>query len=355
MTTSKTHHSPSRRAVIKALGASTLAFPMIAPARKSWGTEKLVFVAWGGANQDTYGKVQVPAFEKDTGIKVVMAQGPDYAKLKAQVLTANVEWDLLTMTGPIAVGAEREGLLEPIDYDVVKRPDAYLPVRPATFPIYTYWGGIAFDPKRFPRNKVPGTWAQFWDGKAFPGRRGLRDRPDEMFEIALMADGVAPKKLWPLDVDRAFKALERIKPITTKWIAQTPQTITLVQTNEIDFSYAFAGRVDAAQAQGISMDFVSEQPLIAPTYIGVPKGTKNRAAAMKLLSYFMRPDMQAEYANQLPGNGPVLRAAVPLMGGKAKAMLPDLDNPNTAVTDIDWWADNYAKMAPRFKQWLLTA
>ena len=32
-----------------------------------------------------------------------------------------------------------------------------------------------------------------------------------------MADGVAPDKLYPLDVDRAFKKLEEIKPNITVW------------------------------------------------------------------------------------------------------------------------------------------
>ena len=48
--------------------------------------------------------------------------------------------------------------------------------------------------------------------KKFPGRRALRNHPIATLEAALMADGVAPDKLYPLDVDRAFKKLEEIKP-----------------------------------------------------------------------------------------------------------------------------------------------
>ncbi|MBL8703680.1 MAG: ABC transporter substrate-binding protein [Rhodospirillales bacterium] len=343
----------SRRKLL-AGGASLAAVgPFAIVPGRALGAQQIVFVGYGGANQDAYEKLQCAQFTKDTGIKVIMASGVDLAKLKAQVMTKNVEWDMMTMSSGLAVGAEREGLLEKVDYSVVKWQDSIQPKREATFPFYTYWGGVAYDPKRFTADKVPKTWADFWNAGKFPGRRGLRDRADEMLEIALMADGVDPKKLFPLDIDRAFKSLDKIKPHVTKFIAQTPQTISLVQTNEIDFSYAFAGRVANAQAQGLSMEFVSAQPLIISTFVGIPKGTKNRDAAMKLMSYFAMPEMQAAYGNALPGNGPIARAAIPLLSGKAKSMLPNPDDPQTAYVDMDWWADNYAEATKRFKSWLL--
>ncbi|MCC6471872.1 MAG: ABC transporter substrate-binding protein [Alphaproteobacteria bacterium] len=343
----------SRRKLLAAGVGVAAAGPYVIVPGRALGAQQIVFVGYGGVNQEWYEKLMVAEFTKDTGVKVIMSSGPDLAKLKAQVMTKNVEWDIMTMSSGLAVGAEREGLLEKVDYSVVKWQDSIQPSRECTFPFYTYWGGVAFDPKRFPIDKVPKTWADFWDAKKFPGRRGLRDRADEMLEIALMADGVPPKKLFPLDMDRAFKSLDRIKPHVAKFIAQTPQTISLVQTNEIDFSYAFAGRVDAAQKEGISMDFVSGQPLIISTFIGVPKGSKNREAAMKLMSYFARPDMQAAYGNALPGNGPIARAAMPMLSGKAKSMLPNADDPQTAFVDMDWWADNFAEATKRYKQWLL--
>ena len=62
---------------------------------------------------------------------------------------------------------------------------------------------------------------------------------------------------------------------------------------------------------------------------------------------------QAAYANKLPGNGPIARAAFPLLSGKAKSMLPNADDPQTAFIDVDWWANNFAEATQRYKQWLL--
>ena len=94
---------------------------------------------------------------------------------------------------------------------------------------------------------------------------------------------------------------------------------------------------------------------INPSYIAMVKGSRKRDAAMHLLDSFMRPDLQAAYCNALPGNGPIALDAAPRLDGKVKAMLPDCDNPQTAVTDVALWADQYAPVAARFKEWLLTS
>jgi spermidine/putrescine-binding protein len=49
-------------------------------------------------------------------------------------------------------------------------------------------------------------------------------------------------------VERAFKALDKIKPSVSHWITATPQTISLIQRNECDFTYAYNGRVFAVAA-----------------------------------------------------------------------------------------------------------
>lgn len=341
-----------RRPVLAALGAALAAPAVIVPTRAS-AAERIVFVGWGGTTQEAQQRTIVDPFMKETGIEVISTSGPDVAKLKAQVRTGNIEWDVLSLPGPQAVAAAREGLLEKIDYSIVDATDVFLPGKEMTLPWYSYGGGIAYDPKRHPAGKHPRTWPQFWDTKAFPGRRGLRARPDETLEVALLADGVPAKQLHPLDVARAFKALDRIKPYVPKWIVETPQTITLVQNKEVDFVYTYNGRVEAAQRQGISIDYVYSNNLVTPGFMAVAKGTRNRAAAMKLVNAFLRAEWQAGFCNAM-GYSPNKRAAMALLTPEVRAHQPNLDDPNTGVVDVEWWADNFAEVNKRFKEFLLT-
>src|SRR5690606_32151017 len=102
-----------------------------------------------------------------------------------------------------------------------------------------------------------------------------------------------------------------------------------------------------------SMEFVYKNNIITPSYMCVTKGTKNKDAAMKLVNYFLRPDLQADFCN-IMGYTPVKRAAMPLLTEEVRNQQPDLDDPGTAVTDVEWWADNFAEVNKRFKEWLIS-
>ena len=72
------------------------------------------------------------------------------------------------------------------------------------------------------------------DAQAFPGRRALSAYPQEMMEIALLGDGAARDKLYPLDAKRAFAALNRIKPNIGVWWSSGAQSAQLIKDGEVD-------------------------------------------------------------------------------------------------------------------------
>lgn len=342
--------SLSRRKFLTITAAGLTAIPL--SGRVAFAqTGSLVWVGYGGSTQDAQRVAFVDPFTKDTGINVTAAAGPDLAKLQAQVQTGNMEWDVLSVIGSQAIRAGASGLLEAIDYNVVDKEG--LEVEPLEYcaPYYAYGGGIAYDPKRNPN--PPTTWKEFWDVDTFPGRRGLRNRPDENLEIALMADGVPAKELYPLDVDRAFASLDRIKPHVSHWIPQTPETISLLARNEIDYVFTYSGRVEAAQKDGQSIAYVYENNVVTAAYLAVAKGSANRDAAMRLVSYFLKPELQAAYCDEM-GYAPTKAAARELMSPEVLARQPDLAAPGTAVTDNTWWAEHGDAVTTRFKSWLLS-
>src|SRR5512135_1288588 len=80
----------------------------------------------GGAAGDAVKKFYVDNFEKSTGKKVIFEAGANFAKLRAMVKSSNVEWDLAEATSQdLVILGEKEGLLEPIDYNVVSKAGIY--------------------------------------------------------------------------------------------------------------------------------------------------------------------------------------------------------------------------------------
>ncbi len=69
-----------------------------------------------------------------------------------------------------------------------------------------------YDPRAF-KDRKPTHWRDFWDVTNFPGPRSLPNTgsPWATLIFALIADGVPADKIFPLDLDRAFAKLDKIK------------------------------------------------------------------------------------------------------------------------------------------------
>ncbi len=246
--------SVSRRRVLRGLGAAAIG-PMILTG-KARADAPLVVVNWGGELGALKKKVCYEPFTEETGIPIVIVEGPELAKMRVQVQTKQIEWDVVDLLDSWVTTGESLELYEPIDTSIVPM-DRLVPTARRKFEIasYFYVGGICFPTDRIAEGKRPQTWAQFWDVENFPGRRGLRNRIGETLEIALMADGVPPSEVYPCDVERAFKSLDKIKPNIKQWITPTPQTTLLVQANELDFDNTYVSRVREAKQAGVPIGF----------------------------------------------------------------------------------------------------
>ncbi|CAD7037682.1 ABC transporter substrate-binding protein [Pseudorhizobium endolithicum] len=342
----------SRRNFIIA-GSGLLAAPAVLRATSATAaSNQLTFVTWGGTYKDALVEGAIKSFTEQTGVQVTIIDTPDLAKVKAQVSTGNVQWDVFDAPSAIGTGGAAEGYWDDFDDGLFDLNDLTLAPSNNLVPFYTYAGGIAYDPKRHPEGSHPTTFAEYFDVEKFPGRRTFRDRPSETLEAALLADGVAPKDLYPLDVDRAFAALDRVKPSVASWVGATPQTVTLLQTGEVDFSYSYAARVRAAQTDNGGLAFSFAQTINASEYLAVLKGAPNRENAMKFVSHMLKPEVQAA-TMEILAYTPNSKTALPLMSEDARKWLPDMNNPNNVILDDAWWAENFESVTRRFKEWIL--
>ncbi|HWN91105.1 MAG TPA: extracellular solute-binding protein, partial [Verrucomicrobiae bacterium] len=175
---------------------------------------------WADANFEAY----VAPFEKETGIKVVAVRDwMSIAKLKLMVESKKVELDVADIPRLHYLSAVKANYLEKIDYNVYNKAELSK-IDDLSKQAYgvgaAYFSYVmAFDNEKFPAGKRPATWAEFWDAKKFPGPRTLRAGVygTGAYEEALLADGVPLDKLYPMDIDRAFKSLDKIRPHVTTW------------------------------------------------------------------------------------------------------------------------------------------
>lgn len=348
----KKHLSQTRRGFLGAsvkIGAVALAAPYISVPDIARAANSVTVVGFGGSTEEFQRKYWIEPFTKETGIEVVYVAGPDLAKVKAQVMSKNVEWDAIDCTGPMAYAGSKEKLWEEIDTNIVDMNRFVRKPEPDMVPENMWSGGIVYDPKR--TQGAAKTFKDLWDVKNFPGRRTLRARAPETFEMALIADGVSPDKLYPLDLDRAFKSLDRIKPEVRKWYEQTAQGVSLLQTNEVDYSYTYVNRVISAQAAGISMDMSFEQQLVATTYCTVLRGSPRKEAAFRYCEFITRPEVQQVAAEQL-SLIPATKGVFEKVSPEARKWLADTTNPKNIFINDEYWRDHLVDAEKRFKEWI---
>ncbi len=345
----------SRRTLLSAGAATALAAPFLSIPGRVFASGRIVVSSWGGKNEEVQREVFHKSFTDETGIEVVITGAPNPAKLTAQFQNDAVEVDVIeTFSGMIAPG-EKAGIFAPVDTNIVDMSQAIEQAR-RKYQVgwYTYAGGIAYDPTRHSGEQVPGNWADFWDVEKFPGRRALRPRVSENLEIAAMASGVAPDQVYPIDVDRAFDQLDKIKNHITHWTKATAQTIALVQQDEVDFSYTYSGRAFASQSSAVPLDMVFNQ-----NYVGIGRSaamakSPNPEGAQMYLNHLMDAGRQAEFA-RLIGFGPTINAAMNGIPEDTRKWLVDLsDTQSNCIEDVDWWRDEFDALNKRFTEWRLT-
>jgi len=191
----------------------------------------------GGPYSPGYRKAFYDPFEKATGIKIVNVarEAEPTAQFKAMVDTKSYTWDVCTLTLSARDILAKMDLLEPIGVTSSDAPGLMAEgLTPLWMGIDVYATVMAYRNEQFKEGSAPSSWADFWNVEKFPGRRSLRKNPIDTLEQALLADGVPLDKLYPLDVDRAYKSLEKIKPHIDVWWTGGAQSSQLIQSGEVD-------------------------------------------------------------------------------------------------------------------------
>jgi putative spermidine/putrescine transport system substrate-binding protein len=299
-------------------------------------SKEIRMIESGGASGDSIQVGYIEPLKAKTGITVVRESPSSLGKLRALVESGQTTTTLFELGSSVMVQAKKLGLIEKNDWDAVK-PAAMFPEAKNEYGFgYQYFSTImAWKAGQ----KEPKNWAEFFDTKAFPGKRCLPDYPHYCLGFAAQAAGVPIDKLFPLDVDLAFKKLNELKKDVSVWWKAGAQPPQLLKDNEVQYVICWSGRVVGDPAFG--MNFAGGKADLS--YFGIVKNSKpdDKAAAYKLLHEMSLPENQAKAATVISytGSSPELDPLLP----KDKLWQFPTSKQNKAVQyfeDAEWWAAN---------------
>jgi putative spermidine/putrescine transport system substrate-binding protein len=338
-----------------AAAAGLIGAPSAAWAQGKYAGQKVVFASWGGVYQDAQKQAFCEPFAKAAGASVIQDGPVDYGKLRAMLESGKPTWDVVDVTIDFLYSGAADNLFEKIDTSAVdvKRIDPkYLHENGVGDIVWSY--NLGYSKTNLKDGKYPTTWADLFDLQKFPGRRMLRDRVSPMLEIALMADGVPADKIYPIDVERAFKKLDTIKKQSIFWTTNS-QSQQLLVDGEVSLGVIINGRLYDAVKKGANLGMEWNQHIQSVDYLVVPKNAPNRAVAMALINQMTTKEAQAKVAN-IMALAPTNPEAFALIDDAVKPWLttnPDYAKKGMLVNE-NYWKSNLKPLSERWTQWKLS-
>jgi len=245
------------------------------PARAD--TVTLNVAGYGGALNDVLMKDFADPFAAKTGIKVNFGSGASLALAKLQTMTGGAaQWDIINLTGAEYVAAVRDKLIVPYDYGIIDAshvPPEYKEEYGIKFALFLFV--MCWDQKKIPDDKAPKTWADFWDTRRYPGKRSMDANISDgsTLELALLADGVPLDKLFPLDVERALRSLDRLGRDNIIWYTANQEPIQQLTSGAVTLAAAFHGRVLLANRAGATLGFTPDYSAVVTAHPPLPRLT----------------------------------------------------------------------------------
>ncbi|WP_233849345.1 ABC transporter substrate-binding protein [Paraburkholderia sp. HD33-4] len=269
------------------------------------GAETVTFAGYGGDYQKNIVKALIkPAADKEN-LDLRTESHDGLATVRVQVASGSPAWDIVQLGAEECATGSAQNLFEKLDYKLINTNGIPAEAHAEDWIASNYYSVVlAYRTDKY-KDNPPKTWADFWDVKKFPGKRSLALQPQETMEVALLADGVSPDKLYPLDQKRALKALERIKPSVSAWWTTGAQSAQLLRDGEVDMEAIWGSRIAPVLQSGAPVNFTFNQGLLAYACLAIPKGAKHAQAARKLIADVVTPQIQANIPEVMPFYGPV--------------------------------------------------
>jgi putative spermidine/putrescine transport system substrate-binding protein len=295
-------------------------------------SDSVVYADYGGETRAAREQAFFNSFTEETNVRVVTAEA-DPSRFQLMAERGNSEWDSMDTDGFDAAYFVDQGLALELPPEV-ERSD----VVPEKFRDYATSGLgysvlIGFLPDTFGASP-PETWADFWDVTKFPGKRGFISFFVGAYEVALLADGVTPDQMYPIDVERAIAKLEELK-------------------SDIIFYESWAQGQQLLAQGGVSMVAMPHQRVLQLENLGtpveaqwnqavyfswtgnmIPKGAPHPDAAFALVDWMQDAERQAEFS-RLSLVAPNNSKALEFMDADLAAKMPNTPDHLAIAVEAD--------------------
>ncbi|MDY6947953.1 MAG: ABC transporter substrate-binding protein [Pseudomonadota bacterium] len=335
-------------------GMVATGFAAAVPSVVLGANQRIVFANYGGSWEQAMRRAWIEPFTKKTGIRVISASGNTLGRLQAMVEARNVEWDLVEGTPELAGIGARKGLLEPLDFKIIDRSSML--DRPEFFADHMVpgiiLGRVLVVNKKL--GSVPPQWSSLFNVARFPGKRTFWNKVESgLLEIALLADGVAADKLYPLDLPRAFKKLDTIKEHIL-WFETVTQSEQFMRDGQAVMGVLADGRAQSVKMNGAPVEIMPEASILLWSVFVIPKGAPNKAAAMKFLAHVYTLQSQVAITREY-NYGPIMPQAMDQIPADRLGLISG--GPATkgkgVFLNTAWWDRNLERTTEQFLNWRL--
>jgi putative spermidine/putrescine transport system substrate-binding protein len=320
-------------------------------------TKQLTVVGAGGVLQDAERKAFFEPFARHANVRIFEdSYSGQMAKVRAMVASKSVSWDIMQAEQNTILSGCDEGLFEKLDWNRIGDRSEFIPEAYSDCGVGAFVWSMVLSYDRDGLKDGPKSWAEFWDVKRWPGKRGLRQTAKMTLEVALLADDVPPAEIYKVlrtkaGQDRAFAKLDQIKPLILWWTSGA-ESIERIAARDAVISATFNGRVTAVNQSGRNFALVWDGQVYGIDYWAIVKGSPNKAVAEEFIAFASQPGPQAEFPKHI-AYGVTNKKAIAAIDPKIAKDLPTTPENLTRSVALDtaFWADNGEALEARFATW----
>jgi putative spermidine/putrescine transport system substrate-binding protein len=313
----------------------------------------------GGTLGDALTQAYFAGFEKQCGVKVEQynAATETFAQVQQFATGDNAPYDLgNTYTPEMFAQGEQAGIFKKLPSDFWNEYKGQM--IPGSYDQYGAWGYVAIRLMITNTQQLPNgltTWADFFNGKKYPGARGVQDYARSAIIMALLAKGYKQDQIYPMTwskVNEAFTELNKIKPYIGALMETSDQPVSSVGSGNLVAAWANTARSLPAIQQGepIKVNYSAGGDAVSYSWY-VIKNAKHPLAAEALLHYMQNAKRQADFYKLFNYSAGNADAAKYLTGDLKKQFTSQSKLFTSTLSQQAWWAANDTALQNKWNAW----